>query len=254
MISSMVRLPAIAAGALVASSVLWAVELSGGSDPFGPGAGAMAAVGMALVALVLVVGLLIARGRWARNVGIAVSAGQVALGFVVESNAMVNVSMVAALAAIAALAAPPIGRWVNSRPSSDSPPPLATALLTGLVTTPLLVAMASPSAIRATHVALAVASPLAALAVGRASRRALWAVRLGLPLLATGAAVTSPLVGGIAIALGAALLTAWSWSKQLSLAVTPLAPLRAPGYRIPPQLAPREILDAAGLDDEGRPR
>jgi hypothetical protein len=64
----------------------------------------------------------------------------------------------------------------------------------------------------------------------------IWVGRTGLVMMLAG--------------LGVAVL---AWQKDAKLAVRPLA---APGTRvpIPPQLVPSEILDAAGLDEKGRPR
>jgi hypothetical protein len=82
-------------------------------------------------------------------------------------------------------------------------------------------------------------------------RLAVTAVRLGVPLLAIGAwwlPMPSPWIWLTLIAIATAL----AWTAGARLAIRPLIE-RGRAVSIPPELAPGEVLDAAGLDRRGRP-
>lgn len=249
----MTLLPALASGALVLASALWAVILSAGRDPFSPASGTMAGVGLLLLALVAVAGLLLASGQWARTTGIAVGLIQVVIATSVANNAPSVVAAVTSAAAAAALIWVGPSRRRPRLPAADRPSPPSAALLVGLISAPALMGLASPTVQRPAHWATAGVGLIAGVMLARASSIALWAVRLGLPIVATGAAIASGWGGGMSLAVWGFVLTALAWQRELKLAVSPLTPLRAPGYRIPPQLAPTEIRDAGGIDEEGRP-
>ncbi|MDH3731526.1 MAG: hypothetical protein OES13_10470, partial [Acidimicrobiia bacterium] len=66
------------------------------------------------------------------------------------------------------------------------------------------------------------------------------------------ASSTTPFPAAALVLAAGIALSVLAWAPVIHSAAAPLAPLRSPGYRIPPELAPREILDAAGLDEHGR--
>jgi len=247
-------LPALASGTLVVSSVLWTVILSAGRDPFGTASGFMAGVGLLLLALVAVAGLLLASGRWSRLTGVAVGVSQVVIAASVANSALTVVAALASLTAVASLVSMGTTARRPRPPAADRPSPPAAALLVGLIAAPALMGIASPTVQRPAHWVAAGAGLGAGAMLARASSVALWAIRVGLPLVAIAATIASGWGGGMSVAVWGFVLTALAWRRELKVAVTPLTPLRAPGYRIPPQLTPTEILEAGGIDADGRPK
>jgi hypothetical protein len=76
---------------------------------------------------------------------------------------------------------------------------------------------------------------------------------VGSPIVLAVAAIFEGLPVGAFIAATAAGVAALAWTVDARIAVHPLA---EPGTTvpIPPELAPRDVLDAAGIDDRGRRR
>jgi hypothetical protein len=87
----------------------------------------------------------------------------------------------------------------------------------------------------------------------KAAPGALWAVRLVFPVATVAAAVATGMPRGLAwVAIGAGI-GAFGWTKEARVAVRPLV---EQGRAVPmlPEMVPPDILDAAGLDERGRPR
>jgi hypothetical protein len=134
------------------------------------------------------------------------------------------------------------------------PPPRIAAMLVGLAALPVAAGLAAPGGVNAAHWVLAVAALVLGWAYARAHPAALWGLRFLLPAAGAAAAVWSSLAGAAGLVAVVAVLTAVAWTREASILTAPLAPMRAPSYRIPPELAPADVLDAAGLDERGRPR
>ncbi len=105
------------------------------------------------------------------------------------------------------------------------------ALVLGLVGLVPLVAIATPTDITPWHGILGAAGIFLGWSYARAQVWALWAIRLGLPVIAIPAMIRSPLAGAALIAVGAIALTVLSWSKVALLAAQPLMD-HLPGPRI----------------------
>jgi hypothetical protein len=121
----------------------------------------------------------------------------------------------------------------------------------GLVAAPGIVALAAADGLRPLDWALSGFALLTAWGLGRGSATALWALRLGLAPLTAATGLTGALPRGLAVVAVGIAITAAAWRREVALAVRPLAV--AGGVPIPPELAPPEILRAAGYDDRGRP-
>jgi hypothetical protein len=79
------------------------------------------------------------------------------------------------------------------------------------------------------------------------------AIRLGWPLLAL---VMAPLLGlyaGAFVATIAVIVDIAAWDRSVKASYHPPQEVGTT-YPIPPELAPGEILDAADIDEKGRPR
>jgi hypothetical protein len=61
-------------------------------------------------------------------------------------------------------------------------------------------------------------------------------------------------IGAPALLVAGLIVVIPAWHRDVALAIAPAAPSRGTAVAIPPELVPPEILEAAGLDERGRPR
>ena len=248
----MTPLPLVAGLPLVAA-LAWTIALIADSDPFGAVAALLIGVGILTMSTVSVVGMTIAGGRWARRLALA----SVASGLIIAVMRPIDGFWVAGLAGSAAAGSvmfiPQVTSRVRRLPAAAGPPQAAVVAPLLLLAAPFLIGIASdqPPALPALTIGLS--APITAFVFSRVIPGGLVALRLLWPALAI---VLSPLLGMPAGAVSAALgalvaLVAWRPGVKASF-----HPPRETGstYQIPPELAPGDILDAAHIDDRGRPR
>lgn len=238
------------ASLLVAS--LAAAFVMTGPDPFWQdGAGAMVAAGHLLLTAVAVVGALVGAARWSVGVGVGLTAALGGVAVLHPVGPAWIVMVIAAAAALAGLVGTGLRAVVRQRPPADAPPTKAAALALGLLTPPLTVGVVQPSGVDVTDWMLVAVSLAVGILYTRAGSRAVWVTRVGLPLLTLAVLAAVPLPGALLPLVAFGALSALSWTADARLAAVPLV---TPGKRvpIPAELAPGEILDAAGLDDRGR--
>jgi hypothetical protein len=240
----------IAAGVLAPASVLGAIRLAVDPDPFEAGAAALLAVGALALTIASLVGLVVARSRWARLTGLLLALLWVGVFAVSPIDPLGVVVLAVATAAAAAYAGPWAARWARRLPRADGPPTAAVVALLGLLATPVAVALASADGLHAAGWGLAIWSPAAAWALSRGLTVGLWAVRVAHPLAALGAAALTGLPGGAAVALWGLVPAIAAWHRSVADAVAALEPVAS--VPMPPELAPAEVLEAAGIDDRGR--
>lgn len=238
------------AALLVAS--LAAAFVVTGTDPFWQaGAGAMLAAGHLLLTAVVIVGALVGAARWAVGVGVALTAAIAVAAVLHPVGPAWVVMLISAAVALAGLLGTGLRAVVRQRPPADAPPARATALALGMLTPPLVVGSVQPSGVDFGDWLLVGTALAVGVIYTRAGSRAVWVTRIGLPLLTLAVPLVVPFPGLVLPMAAFGALSALSWTADARLAAVPLA---APGKRvpIPAELAPSEILDAAGLDDRGR--
>jgi hypothetical protein len=246
------RAPYAVSAIFTVTAVGWSARLAVDPEPFGAAPGALLAVDLAVLAVVTVAGLLLARGRWARIAAIGESAAWLVLAAVMPLDHAGLALLVAAGASLCATAGPWLTRdWLRRRPSADGPPPGAVAAMLGLLAVPGIAAAAAGTDLRPLDWALSGFAVAAAWGLGRGTAAALWALRLGLAPLAAATGLTAALPRGLAVIAVGIGVTAAGWRREVTLAIRPLAAVRR--VPIPPELAPPEILEAAGYDDRGHP-
>jgi hypothetical protein len=241
--------------ALTAAAALAAVRLVVDPEPFAADAAGLLAAAVLVLALVAVTGILLSRGRWSRVLAAACAAGLVALAAAAPLDLLGVAAVLAAGVALGGAAGPWLNRaWLRHRPSSEGPPPAAVALLLGLLAVPVVTALARPGGLGPVDWVLAGAGPVLAWGVGRAWAPALWATRLALVPLGVAAWVAGGLPGGAIESAYTVVVASAAWTRQVGIAVAPIAPVRARRVPFPPELVPAEVLEAAGLDRSGRPK
>lgn len=236
------------------SAIAGSIGLALFPDPFSAQAATLIGAGGAVLTVITVSGVLLARSAWSRWMTLITAALWFIPPVAGELDPL-DAATIATTVGVATIAAGPwLGRWLRLLPSSDGPPASAVVLLLLLAGTPAATGFAawegSPGI---AALALVLWSGALAFGLARALTPALWLGRIGhLPIAAmTGILIGSP--AAVAIVAKAAIETALLWRRDLHLAVSPLVPQRGTAVAIPPELVDPTIMKEAGLDDRGRP-
>lgn len=247
-----VRRAAFAAGALVVSTAAWTVILGRGLTVGVTGASiVLIAVSLWVSAVVSVTGILVARARWARRLGLVTSGGHGIVALLAPVDVWWGVAAVLTAVTAVAIAGPWLDGVVRGRPSASGPPARVVLIALGFLWVPFAIGVAGGDGWPAVSIGLSALA--AAYWFIRALPGALLVVRVVWPLLAVALAVPLGLPAGIVAAAYGVAIGAIAWHSSVR---TSLHPLVESGTRvpIPPELAPKEVLDAADIDDRGRPR
>jgi hypothetical protein len=237
--------------ALLLASLAAAFVFTGPEAAWVDGAGTMIATGHIILTAITVVAALVGAARWSVSLGVALAA-LLAVPAVLHPIDPAWVVMVGAAGlALIGLIGTRLSGAVRLRPAAAGPPRKAVALVLGLLSVPLVVGFLQPDGVDLADWLVVTAAVALGVWYSRARPTALWAVRVALPLLAVGCVLVVPLPAAVGVIAAFGVMSWLAWSADARVAVIPLA---APGRRIPipPELAPGEILDAAGFDARGR--
>lgn len=239
--------------ALLVASLAAALVVTG-TDPFwATSAAVMLAGGHLILTAVTIVGALVGAARWSVGVGAGLASILFPIAVLHPVGIAWGIMLTAAAGAVAGTLGTRLRATVRQRPAADAPPRKAVALALGLLAAPLLIAAPQPDGVDIADWLLAGGALTLALWYTRGRPDGLWAVRSLLPVSTFASVFSVPLPWSPVVAAGFAAATWLAWSSDARVAVIPLA---TPGRRvpIPAELAPGEILDAAGVDDRGRKR
>lgn len=231
------------------AAFLWALALpDAGVWPAGPAL--VIGIWMVAAATVALTGIVAGASRWAHRLGLAVAVAGLAIAVVVPVTPLWWAAVAASGLSLVALAGPPARGLVRQRQAAGGPPRRAVALGLVLFAAPAVTAVSAVDGLGTGW--LWVAGSILVLAVYlRAAPGALLAVRALAPAMAVAGAVDAPLPVSVTCLLGGAAVAGLAWGRSVRLSIRPLVePGRA--VPIPPELAPGEVLDAAGVDSSGR--
>lgn len=248
-----VRFPLFTAVSFFASSALWAVRLVTGPGPWTADAAALIAVDLLVLTAVALAGMLVAGGRWARRLAVAVAGAGAALAVALPADGLWTAALAFSAGAVVGLVGTGMKGVVRERPAAAGPPTAAVVLPLVLLTVPGLVGTSRPDGLGSADWTVAAVAVLTAGVYAKAAPGALLLSRVVAPVALVAGGILGGLPGGaVAVAAGVAV-AAVAWTPAVRVAVRPLV---EPGSRvlIPAELTPAEILDAAGLDERGRPR
>jgi MFS family permease len=247
-----VKVPWASASPLVAA-VLWTIALTVDPGPLAPWSVFLVGFGLMTTATVAVVGMIIVAGRWARRTGLASILAGLLIAVARPVDTLWVAAVVVSVLAWVVLFLPSVNERIRKLPSASGPPPRAVLVPLVLVATPFTVGLAAWDRPTVATVIVGLSAPLAALWYSRVLPGGLYAVRIIWPLLALALAPLQPLPAAVVSALTALVVVVLAWGRQVEIA---FHPRREKGqvFPIPPELAPKEILDAAQIDERGRPR
>lgn len=242
--------PIVVAVTLAAASIGGALHLAFDDGPLSAEAAVLVAGGMIVLTLVAVSGVLLARGRWAQPTAAAVAAGWMAITAPGDVTPLAALTLAVAAVALSGSIGPWLRRWLRHRPAVEGPPPAAVVSLLLLLAVPVAIGLTVPDGVPWHAWALAAWSLALALALARVVPGSLFALRM---LHAPACLVVGALIGAAALLVVGTLGisgAAMAWRREVAVAMTPDRPPTS--LRIPPELAPPGVLDAAGADESGR--
>ena len=213
--------PFAACAVLILSSLWWGFSLTIQPDPWTPVQSVAIAAGLLVGGTVAAAGILTERSRLARRLAFGTLAVSGLVAALRPSGSGWAIGVGLAVVAGVGLAGPWMRDWMRSRPSPDSPAPLAAGLLVLLLALPVAAAL-WPGKTSALALTLgSIGAWAIALIYGRGGKGALWACRIGLPLLSL-AALGFEGPAAITWLVGVALGTVLAWTPAARLAVRPL--------------------------------
>jgi len=246
-----VKSPLPAAMPLVAA-VTWTVALIVDGGPFDSTSVFLMCVGLLGMATTSVAGIVVAGGRWARRLGLVLVGATALLAIVRPIDLLWIIGLVTTALAGLSLNMASVTNRVRKLPAAAGPPARSVLVPLILLGTPFVLGIANSNSRPWVILVVGLSAPLAAFAYSRVLPGGLLAVRLLWPALAIIAAYPMGAPGGfVSVSLGV-LIAALAWDPTVKTAFHPPREVGS-SYPIPPELAPREILDEAGIDDRGRP-
>ncbi|MDF1594534.1 MAG: hypothetical protein P1T08_00365 [Acidimicrobiia bacterium] len=245
------RPPTFAPVALLAAAAAWTLTLAFGEPTIGSSAAAVAAIDLLLVTVTAIVGIVVARARWARRYALVIICfmGAMALTMQISNNWIVALALTGL--AVVAVTGPSLDGYLPER-SVAGPPPKAVALPLLLLLFPGVAAFASGSPVSVAAWLVIGGTPVVAWAYGKAYVAGLWAARVAVPIAAM--AMMWSLDPWSMVLLSAAVAGEFwlAWSGEAALAIDVSDQIRlARSIPIPPELTPPEVLAAAGVDEHG---
>lgn len=216
--------PLVASLLFFGTVALWSTWLLVGATnlpvPVARSAGAAGWLG----GMVVLVGLLVARGRWAQRAALGLLLAVPIPAANLDSSLGFWVGVPLAAAAAVALLLDPARGWIRPGRSLESPPDAAVVLMLTLILWPLVGSglAGEPAGL------LLWTGPVLAFWYGRATVTGLWAARVGsfFPLIA---AIGAGGRGWIIAFMVAGWTAWWSWKAETRLAVLPLTGRPATG-------------------------
>jgi hypothetical protein len=235
------------------TALVWTVALIVRSEPFSTASVLLLGVGLLATATVATIGMIVVGGLWAHRLGLASLGMTAVLAMVRDVDFLWVVGTVTTVIALVGLLSPTVTSTIRKLPSASGPPPLAITPPILLLLAPALLGLVGNEATPWALLVIGLSAPNGAFLYSRVIPGGLLGIRLIWPLMTL---ALTPLLGWIAGAAAAALaiaigITAWHSSVKASY-----HPPREVGttLRIPTELTPREVLDAAQVDEKGHRR
>lgn len=242
----------LAATSLLAALV-WTVALIVDGGPFEGAPALLIGVGLLASATVSTIGMVVVGGRWAHRLGLVSMLSTIPLALLRETDLVWWAGVASAAIATSALLSPAVTSSIRKLPAASGPPPRAIAPALILLVAPAILGFVGDDAAAWALLLVGLSAPNAAFLYSRVLPGGLMAIRLVWPLMTLAVTpwlgwMAGLIAAGLAIAVGVA-----SWHSSVKASYHPPRETGT-SYRIPPELAPKEVLDAAEIDERGRRR
>jgi hypothetical protein len=234
------------------AALAWAAALVIDPGPFAPTSVLLMMIGILGMATVGMVGLTVTGGKWAHRTSLASLVAMFIVAVARPVDALWVVALTATTVAAIALLVPKLTGAIRRLPAAAGPPPRAVLIPMLLIGFPFALGLAAWDEPSTGTAIVGLTAPIAALWFARVFPGGLLAVRVVWPALAIGLGFTQWLAPAVVSVCGGAVIAILAWHRTVSVAVHPPRE-RGTAYPIPPELAPREVLDSADLDERGQP-
>ncbi len=235
------------------AALLWVTALVVDPDPLAPGSVLLIGVGLLGLASVAVVGMIVTGGRWARRTGLVVTALTAVIAVVRPIDPIWVVALAATAVSGFAMFSGSVTGSIRKLPAATGPPRRAVLVPIILIGFPFCLGLAAWNEPTTGAMTVGLSAPIAALWYARVLPGGLLAVRVLWPALAIGLSITLGVRPGAVSLAGGLLVAVLAWHPSVKHAFHPPREVGT-SFPIPPELAPREVLDAAKLDERGQPR
>ena len=229
--------PRLIAVTMVLGASCWALTIATSPDePFATDSGVLISIGLLGFALIAAVGLLLPRGRWARNLARGLLIFEIVLAAVVPLEGWALAALTVTGLGVVGIQGRWLDGWLRRLPAANGPGLKPMLFLLGSLALVPAIGIASPSGVEFRQGLFGAAGIIVAWGYSKAQLWGLWTGRIAIVPLAVIAAWAEPLAGAASlIAIGVAM--SWlAWSNETRLAVSPLLD-ELPGPR---RLAPRQ--------------
>lgn len=243
--------PPLLASTTLLAALVWTAAVVVDRDPFTPAPALLVGIGLLVTATVASIGMIVVGGRWAHRLGVGALAATLVLAMVRAIDVLWLAGIAATALALVAMFSPTLTDTIRQLPSASGPPPRAVAPALLLVATPLILGFVGRDATAWALLVVGLTAPLVGLLYSRVFPGGLLAVRLLWPVLALSLTPLLGWVAGVVTAGLASTLAVLSWDPSVKASYHPPREVGTT-FPIPPELTPREVLDAAEIDDEGR--
>ena len=244
---------ALAIATTLLAALLWTAALIVDPEPFAAAPALLIGVGLLSMASVATVGMIVVGGRWAHRLGFASLGVTVVLALARDIDVVWAAAIGTSTLATIAILSPTVTRTIRRLPSAAGPSPRAVFPALILVSTPALLGLVGNAASPWALLVVCLTAPGIALLYSRVFPGGLIAIRLAWPALAIGLAPWLGVTAGPTSALLGVIVAVLAWDRAVRASYHPPREVGTT-FPIPPELAPKEVLDAAELDDRGRPR
>jgi len=221
---------------LVIGASLWTLHITTSVDePFATDSAVLVSIGLLMFSVIAAAGLLLPRGRWARNLGRGLLAFEAGLAVVTPLQGWAIAALIATGLGIVGVQGRWLDGWLRRLPAADGPGLKTMALVLGCLALVPALGIASPGGVVFRQGLLGAAGIVIAWGYSKAQMWGLWSARIVLAPLAIVAAVEAPLAGSILLITLGGALTWFAWSSEARIAISPLMD-QLPGPR---HLGPR---------------
>ncbi len=236
----------------LASALAWSAALISDGTPLEPVPALLVGIGMILSATVSTIGMVLTGGRWSRSLGLMVLLVTAVVAVIRPFDGWWVIGVTLSAVSLTALLSPALSRTIRKLPSASGPPPRAVAAPLVLLMAPCVMGLLGNDAAPWALLTVGLTAPLTAFVYSRVLPGGLLAIRIGWPLLALTLTPWLGLACGATSAILGLVVAVLSWDGSVKASYHPPREVGTT-YVIPPELTPKEILDAAEIDESGRP-
>lgn len=242
--------PTLTAATPMVAVLIWMAALMIDPGPYHQSSVLLTGLGWLVLSTVATVGLVLVGGRWALRTLVVVLGTTLWVGTVIPLSEWSMAGLAASAAGLILLLSPRQHRLVRKLPPAGGPPARSVIITLAALGMPLALGLI-PAEPNSWVIVMGACGALAALVYSRTLPGGLSALRFGMITTSVALALLMPLPHAVVAVVVSAAITVIAWSTDVAVAFRPLVE-KGTSYAIPPELAPKDILDRAGIDERGK--